>query len=187
MAASVAGHANKNVTEGCTNDALAHPFVNYANLIMKGLTIRRLVMISIEERFSAILHNAARSLRQALERRLKDLGVSQAGWMTIAAIAKAPMPLSQTVLADRLAIENPTMGSMLDRLMYAGLVHRQPSKTDRRVKLVSLTDNGERVYQKVKAEAGAFRSELLTGVDRDTLLAATELLERLHAASESSP
>ena len=30
---------------------------------------------SIEDRFSAALHNTARSWRQALDRRLKDLGV----------------------------------------------------------------------------------------------------------------
>lgn len=144
-------------------------------------------MMSIEERFSAALHNAARSWRQALDRRLKDLGVSQAGWMTIAAIAKAPLPLSQTELAHKLAIENPTMVSMLDRLVLAGFVQRQPSEQDRRVKHVVLTRAGVQIYQKVKTQADAFRLELMGSIDHGRLIAATELLETLQAASESSP
>lgn len=143
-------------------------------------------MNPIEERFSAALHNAARSWRQALDRRLKDLGVGQAGWMAIATIAKSPDPLSQTELAHRLAVEDPSMVSMIDRLVKAGFVLRQPSATDRRVKLVLLTGAGQEIYQKVKTQADAFRSELLGSIDADRLLQVTELLEALHAASESS-
>jgi MarR family transcriptional regulator for hemolysin len=46
-------------------------------------------MNDLEERFSGALHNASRAWRQALDRRLKYLGVSQASWMTIAVAAKA--------------------------------------------------------------------------------------------------
>ncbi len=100
-------------------------------------------MPSIEERFSLALHNTARAWRHALDRRLKDLGVGQAGWMTITVIAKAGQPLSQSQLADRLGIENPTMVAMIDRLVKAGLVTREASTTDRRVKQVLLTEAGK--------------------------------------------
>ena len=43
-------------------------------------------MPTIEEQFSVVLHNSARAYKQALDRRLKDLGVGQTGWMTIAFI-----------------------------------------------------------------------------------------------------
>ena len=43
----------------------------------------------LQERFSTALHNTARAWRQAVDRRLKFLGVSQASWMTIAVAAKA--------------------------------------------------------------------------------------------------
>src|ERR1700726_1597823 len=142
-------------------------------------------MPDLEERFSGALHNPSRAWRQALDRGLKYLGVSQASWMTIAVAAKARTPLSQSELADRLAVEGATMVAMVDRLVRAGLVIREPSTTDRRVKRVVLTAAGNRLYDKVREEAGAFRKELLAHIDPKKLLVATELLEGLQGILDS--
>jgi MarR family transcriptional regulator for hemolysin len=144
-------------------------------------------MSGLEERFSDALHSTSRAWRQALDRRLKYLGLSQASWMTIAVAAKAASPLSQSELADRLAVEGATMVSMVDRLVKAGLVTREPSTTDRRVKRVVLTPAGTRLYGKVRAQADAFRQELLAHADPKKLLAATELLEGLQDIIDTAP
>ena len=136
-------------------------------------------MSDLEERFSGALHNTSRAWRQALDRRLKFLGVSQASWMTIAVAAKAKGPLSQSELAQRLDVEGATMVAMVDRLVKAGLVIREPSPTDRRVKRVVLTPAGNLLYGQVREEAAAFRKELLASMDPKKLLVATELLEDL--------
>jgi MarR family transcriptional regulator, transcriptional regulator for hemolysin len=141
----------------------------------------------LEERFSAALHNTSRAWRQALDRRLRYLGVSQASWMTIALAAKAREPLSQSELADRLAVEPATMVAMVDRLVKAGLVTREPSTTDRRVKRVALTAAGNSLYERVRAEAAAFREQLLKGFDPKKLLAATEVLESLQGIIDAPP
>ena len=99
--------------------------------------------------------------------------------MTIATAAKARSPLSQSELADRLAVEGATMVAMIDRLVKAGLVNREASTTDRRVKRVVLTPAGMKIYEKVKAEAVALRRDLLANTDQKKLLIATELLEGL--------
>src|SRR5471030_1159850 len=119
----------------------------------------------LEERFGAALYNSSRAWRQALDRRLKYLGVSQASWMTIAVAARARWPLSQSELADRLAVEGATMVAMVDRLVKAGLIIREPSTTDRRIKRVVLTEAGNLLYGKVREEAAAFRQELLADID----------------------
>ena len=103
-------------------------------------------MTDLAERFSGALHSTSRAWRQALDRRLKYLGVSQASWMTIAMAAKASSPQSQSELADRLGVEGATMVAMVDRLVKAGLVRREPSTTDRRVKRVLLTQAGTLLY-----------------------------------------
>ena len=136
-------------------------------------------MSDLEERFSDALHSTSRSWRQAVDRKLKYLGVSQASWMTIAMAAKADSPLSQSELADKLAVEGATMVAMIDRLVKAGLVNREASATDRRVKRVVLTPAGMQIYEKVKAEAAALRNDLLAQIDQKKLLIATELLEGL--------
>jgi MarR family transcriptional regulator for hemolysin len=73
---------------------------------------------------------------------------------------------------------------MIDRLEKAGLVQREPSPLDRRVKLVHLTDAGRTLYAKVRKEADAFRESVLAAVDPAALLAATALLEALHERIE---
>jgi MarR family transcriptional regulator for hemolysin len=144
-------------------------------------------MSDLQERFTATLHNAARSWRLALDRRLKHLGVSQASWLTIAVVARASSLLSQSELADRLGVEGATMVAMIDRLVRAGLVLRVPSETDRRVKKVDLTESGKRLYENLKAEADTFRRELLAAIAPERLLAATELLEQLQAILDRPP
>ena len=136
-------------------------------------------MDELEERFSNALHGTARAWRQAIDRRLKFLGVSQASWMTIAVAAKARRPLSQSELADRLAVEGATMVAMIDRLVKSGLVTREVSTMDRRIKHVIITEAGYRLYDKVKAEAAAVRKELLTKIDPLHLETATHVLEDL--------
>ena len=138
-----------------------------------------------EERFSAALHATARSWRLAIDARLKDLGIGQAGWMTIAMIAKSKEPPSQRELADLLGIEGPSVVSMLDRLERGGLVRREASPLDRRVKLAHLTDDGRTLYARVREEADAFRLAMLEGVPKETLAAAADLLEALRARIDS--
>ena len=144
-------------------------------------------MDDLEERFSTALHSTARAWRQTVDRRLKYLGVSQASWMTIAVAAKASQPLSQSELADRLAVEGATMVAMVDRLVKAGLVKREPSTTDRRVKRVVVTEAGYRLFDTVKTEAAAVRKELLSKMDPKKLEAATDVLEALQGMIETAP
>ena len=144
-------------------------------------------MDELEERFSNALHGTARSWRQAVDQRLKFLGVSQASWMTIAVAAKARRPLSQSELADRLAVEGATMLAMLDRLVKSGFVTRESSTTDRRIKRVVITEAGYRLYDKVKAEAAAVRKDLLGKIDPVNLETATRVLEELQRMIEDAP
>jgi MarR family transcriptional regulator for hemolysin len=144
-------------------------------------------MLSTEERFSMAVHNAARSWRQALDRRLRHLGISQASWLAIATIAKSGTSApSQAELAAKLSVEAPTMVSMIDRLVKSGYVLRQPSETDRRIKQVVLTEAGQKIYEVVKIEANALRHELVRGLDRQQLAAAADVLEAVTATAEAS-
>jgi len=141
-------------------------------------------MPDLDERFADALHGTARAWRQAVDRRLKSLGLSQASWMTIAVAAKARTPLSQSELADKLGVEGATMVAMVDRLVKAGFVARQPSKTDRRINRVVVTEAGSRLFATVRTEAAAVRKELLAHIDPAKLALATELLETLQGLIE---
>ena len=143
-------------------------------------------MADLEERFANALHGTARAWRQAIDRRLKYLGMSQASWMTIAVAANAREPLSQSELADSLGVEGATMVAMVDRLVKAGLVKREPSTADRRIKRVVVTEAGYRLFEAVSKEAAAVRSELLSQLDPKKLEAATDVLEALQRMIETA-
>ncbi|WP_426196381.1 MarR family winged helix-turn-helix transcriptional regulator [Massilia sp. DWR3-1-1] len=139
-------------------------------------------LADLQARFSAALHSTSRAWRLAIDQRLKDLGVSQAAWMTIAMVARSATPPSQKQLADLLGVEGPTVVAMVDRLVKAGLVLRVASPHDRRVKLIELTAPGQAMYAQVKQRADVFRADLLAQCDPAALLAASALLEQLQAA-----
>ena len=92
--------------------------------------------------------------------------------------------MSNEELADKLAVEAATMVAMIDRLVKAGLVKREASSSDRRIKRVVLTPAGSRIYERVRTEATALRKELLANIDPKKLLIATELLESLQGIIE---
>jgi MarR family transcriptional regulator for hemolysin len=144
-------------------------------------------VVDLEERFANALHGTARVWRQAIDRRLKYLGVSQASWMTIAVAANAREPLSQSELADSLGVEGATMVAMVDRLVKAGLVKREPSTADRRIKRVVVTEAGYRLFGTVKTEAALVRKELLSQLDPEKLETATDVLEALQGMIEAAP
>jgi len=143
-------------------------------------------VVDREERFANALHGTARAWRQAIDRRLKYLGMSQASWMTIAVAANAREPLSQSELADSLGVEGATMVAMVDRLVKAGLVKREPSTADRRIKRVVVTEAGYRLFGTVKTEAALVRKELLSQLDPEKLEAATDILEALQGMIEAA-
>ncbi len=139
-----------------------------------------------EEQFTTALHHAYRGWRAALDRRMRDLEISQAGWIAVAYIAKAEAPLSQSELANLVQVEAATMVSTLDRLEKAGLVERVASETDRRVKHLKVTSAGQAIYTQVRERADALRTEVIGKLPVDKLAQATELLEQLQTLIENS-
>jgi MarR family transcriptional regulator for hemolysin len=125
--------------------------------------------------------------RQAVERRLRRLGVSRVCWMTIAAAMQAHAPLSQSALADTLAVSRVSMVRTIDRLVKNGLVKRESSASDRRLKRIVVTDAGTHLYFLIKDEVATIRRQMLAIVELEKLVQLTELLETLQEPLRSSP
>ncbi|MEA9389479.1 MarR family transcriptional regulator [Acerihabitans sp. TG2] len=135
--------------------------------------------------FSKLLHLTSRALRMAIDRRLKYLGLSQASWVAVAAIASAQEPLSQSELAQFLGVEGATIVSMVDRLVKLDLVRRVPTLADRRKKLLVATVQGKELYEKVRSEADAIGKEILENVAEQDMQIAMQVLTKIYAATES--
>jgi MarR family transcriptional regulator, organic hydroperoxide resistance regulator len=78
-----------------------------------------------------------------------DLHPAQAG-----ALLQLDSPLPMTELAVLLACDNSNVTGLIDRLEARGLVARQPSSQDRRVKHVVLTAAGRRLRERMLSRVG---------------------------------
>jgi len=133
----------------------------------------------LEERFENALRKTATAWRQAVDHRLRRLGVSRVYWMTIAAAMQARAPLSQSNLADALAMSPTSMVQTIDCMVKDGLVKRESSASDRRLRRIVVTDAGAHLYSLLKDEVAAIRRQMLAMVEMEKLVHLTELLEKL--------
>jgi DNA-binding MarR family transcriptional regulator len=78
-----------------------------------------------------------------------DLHPAQAG-----ALLQLGSPLPMNELAALLACDNSNVTGLIDRLEARGLVARQPSSEDRRVKHVVLTAAGRRLRERMLVRVG---------------------------------
>jgi DNA-binding MarR family transcriptional regulator len=75
----------------------------------------------------------------------EEVGLSFGKIRALRRIARRPVSMSE--LASLLTVDPPNLTPVVDDLEQAGLVERQPHPTDRRVKLVVATPEGETLAQ----------------------------------------
>lgn len=138
-----------------------------------------------ELNFSRLLHLTAHAWRQAIDRRMKDNGLSMSSWMAVATIALQEAPISQKELAQALGLEDASVVPLIDRLVKQQLVERVQPEEDRRKRLLHVTAQGNELYLKLKIEADNLRAELLADINHDELVITQRVLQRLLKATEA--
>lgn len=136
---------------------------------------------SVEGRLAYQLAQTEHALRVALERALRDLGVTVPQWSVLNFLAREP-GLSAADLARRSFISEQAVAGILARLERAGLVAREPHPTHRRILRVMATPTGialaERCDQRVAHAERRLRDALTEG-EREQM---ADLLARCRAA-----
>ena len=129
--------------------------------------------------FSHLLYLTAHHWRLAVNRRLRGLGMSQASWVAVAAIAGNETPLSQSELAQELGIENATLVPLINRLVEQQLVQRVLTDQDKRKRLLIATEQGMALYYQVKTVADDLREEILSVISPEEQTQTRRVLEKL--------
>jgi len=101
----------------------------------------------------------------------------------LAIVADRPAPMNQ--IASVLKCEPSNITGLVDRLAARGLVTREPSPTDRRVKLITVTEAGAQLSGKVWA-ALDFAAEPLAGLTEHERLTLRDLLRRIVAGPSAA-
>lgn len=122
-----------------------------------------------QHRFAMQLAQLSRGWRAELDRRLADLGLSQARWLVLLHLARFDHEPTQRELAQSVAVEGPTLARLLDSLEAQGLVQRKAAPEDRRAKLITLQPSARPMIEKIEAISTQVRQELFNGIPDEDL------------------
>jgi DNA-binding MarR family transcriptional regulator len=127
---------------------------------------------------AAMFAPLTRALIEREEPVLDAHDISMWGYIVLTALVEQPVR-TQAALAQAIRADKSRIISVLDELQERGLIRRQPDEADRRVHLLSLTPEGDRLRQSV--EAGIRRSEeevlaMLPAADREPFLRSLKAL-----------
>jgi MarR family transcriptional regulator for hemolysin len=115
--------------------------------------------------FSQGLTFVARRWRNLMNEELRAAGQSQARWGALYWINVFGDSVNQTELADRIGVEQQTLGRVLRDLESEGLIERLPGEGDRRARVIRLTDAAKPVMREINRIQNAVRAKLLRGID----------------------
>jgi len=133
--------------------------------------------------FGALLSRTYRQWRRAADLRLQPYNLTEATWLPLIRIARAPAPPRQKDLAASLFVDNSSVVRLLDNLEAAGLVERREGE-DRRAKIVMLTPRGKAIADKVETAARRVRTDALAGLSDKDIETTIRVLEHVCHALE---
>src|SRR5688500_17791981 len=93
-----------------------------------------------------LLHRTSHALETELTARLAGIGLTPRARCVLSVALDAE--LTQTEIADMVDIDKTTMVVTMDALESAGYAERRPSPTDRRARVVVVTDSGREIVVK---------------------------------------
>jgi MarR family transcriptional regulator, transcriptional regulator for hemolysin len=134
--------------------------------------------------FAQGLTFVARRWRNLLNEELRELGQSQARWGALYWIAVFGESVNQTELADRIGVEQPTLGRVLRDLEEEGLIERVVAE-DRRAKAIRLTPAAKPLMRQINRIQESVRVKLLRGIDAEDLATCMAVFARILANFEN--
>lgn len=126
----------------------------------------------------------ARTLGDAVDAELPDLGLTSAEFDVLAALRRAGKPYARRPndLTRALLLSSGGTSNVVNRLAARGLVARRPDPDDRRGTLVALTDDGVALAEEAVRTSTASHAAVLAAVPEPVLAAAAAALREVFAA-----
>ena len=132
-----------------------------------------------------LLGQANHALNVEMTARLADIGSSP---RTYCVLSKALTgEYTQIRLAELAGLDKTTMVVTLDALEKAGLARRVPSDTDRRARVVAVTEAGERLVETSRKVVTELYDDVLSSLPGDERQALVNALVRLVEGRLASP
>ncbi|CAL9443579.1 Transcriptional regulator SlyA [Streptomyces sp. enrichment culture] len=125
----------------------------------------------------SLLSWSDRALSAELAANLADLGITPRAHRVL---AKARLgELTQSQIAEATGLDKTTMVVLTDHLEREGLAERTPSPSDRRVKILVLTDKGRRLVRRSQEIVDRTHRDVLDSLSPELRAGLVEALTRL--------
>ena len=133
------------------------------------------------ELYSVINGMAATAVARRLQKNFRQAGleITIEQWSVLYHLWKEDC-LSQQELCNRTFRDKPSITRLIDNLEKQNLVKRMPSKTDRRINLVCLTEAARGLQQSTIDLANQTMDEALIGVTKAEIETVRQVLQRVY-------
>jgi len=113
-----------------------------------------------------LVHDVARLMRRAFDRRVKHLGLTRSQWFVVAHLYRTDGQTQQH-LADELDMQRAPLSKLLDRLESGGWVERRADPDDRRANRVYITNKIDSLMLEGLSVGEILTAEIFSGIDDD--------------------
>ena len=113
-----------------------------------------------------------------LGEKLQGSGISPGQFLALANLI-ALGPLSQSELADRLAITGATTARLIDRMERDEWVRRERAPEDQRVKMIIPTEKAARTWAEISTAGREVLDQAYQGVSKEELETVKHILQKI--------
>lgn len=169
----------------CEAQLVFRKLTNCQRIRFNGLTMKTTADIeSPPEQTFRVLLKTIGMVRRIMEPYFSQFGVSASQWGVLRVLWRADAAGESSVrvtdLSDRLLIRPPSVTTVVDRLEREGLVTREESTVDQRVKEIRLTEAGRRLVRRILDGHTAQIESVLDGLNASEQNALRSSLDRLN-------
>lgn len=111
----------------------------------------------------------ARLWRSVIDQALIDTGLTQSRWTVLMQLQVVERPLTVSELAFAMGIELPPLTRTLNQLVESGLIVRVEDKDDRRIRLVTLSEQGKHQVAQVNRVVEECQRKVSEGLPAEQL------------------
>src|SRR6201999_4032811 len=115
----------------------------------------------MREDLGALLTRASRRLIEAERPLLAARGLTMWGYIVLARLARGGEAPPQLVLSQAIGYDKTRLTGLLDELEAGGLVTREPDPSDRRARIVHITERGRERHAAAVADIRAMEEDVL--------------------------
>ena len=133
------------------------------------------------ESIGQLITSIARLWRRTANERLDRYGLSHAVAMPLLALWQLGGEARQGAVAEQAGLEGPSLVRLIDLLVAEGLVTRREDASDRRAKILTLTDEGMVRMKSINMVLAELRYELVSLIGDEELETTSSVLRQIQA------